>query len=589
MAKPVKIVVLGDASDAKKAFREIADEANKTEGPLKDLGEKLGGFATAATGVALGVGAAAAGLFVKGFTDGMNTEAATDKIAAQLDLTTAAAERAGEIAKDVFRGAWGESIGEVSQALSDLHQFDLIDLESTSKDVAQSLAEDALTIADVWDQEVNEVIRSAGALLDSGLARSAEEAFDIITTGFTEGADANGDFLDTIFEYSQFFADAGLSADQFINGLVAGTEAGMMGVDKVGDAVKELTIRIQDGSTASREALEAIGLDADEVAAKFAEGGASAQEAAAEVIEALASTEDPLVQTQAAIGLLGTPFEDLGTTGVEVLEALADKTLDVRDTADVASDAYDNTATKIEEFKRRGLGAVEDFVGGFLAGLGMGGESGSINEGLDNLNAWIADNEEEIREWGTEFAGTVLDIVEAFQDFMAAVQPIWDWFVEQNERGMEAGQELIDLWEAYDSWFNESFMPTISKIGEAFSAMGETAVAAIKGPINAVIGGWNNLSIPGFTIDIPGLPPWTWQGWQSPNIPTLHTGGVFNAPTPGGEGLALLRDGERVLRVNEDAGAHLVVEFSGNVYGLDDLERRVQEMLVRARRRGVAV
>ena len=33
-----------------------------------------------------------------------------------------------------------------------------------------------------------------------------------------------------------------------------------------------------------------------------------------------------------------------------------------------------------------------------------------------------------------------------------------------------------------------------------------------------------------------------------PDIPTFHDGGTFRAQTPGGEGLALLQDGERVSR-----------------------------------------
>lgn len=591
MAKPVKVVVGADASKAKEAFREISEEAQKTEGPLSDFGEKLGGFAKAAAGVAVGVGGAVAGLFAKGFIDGMNTEAAVDKITAQLGLTEEAAERSGEVAKDVFRGAWGESIDEVAQAIGLLHQRDLVDLETASEEVAQSLAEDALTIADVWDKDVNEVIRSAGALMDSELADSAEEAFDIITTGLTEGADANGDFLDTIFEYSTHFDNAGLSADQMIAGLVAGTEAGMMGVDKVGDAVKELGIRIQEENPAIKEALEDIGLDAEHIADMFAQGGEKASEASGMVIEALANTEDPLVQHRSAVELLGTPYEDLGDVGSEVLEALSEGNIDVRDTADVAGDAYDNTATKIEEFKRRGLGALEDFVGAFLSGLGVGGESGSINSGLDDMNTWIAENEEQIREWGTEFAETVLEIVEAFQDFQDTVGPIWDWFVEQNQRGEAAGQDLIDLWQGYNDWFNNDFMPTLSRLGEAFEVMGRVAAAAIKAPINAVIGAWNNLSIPGFGIDLPGeMADFSWGGWNSPNIPTLHSGGMFRAPTPGGEGLALLKDREVVLPAGRDTRALTVqVDVHGSVVTEHELTDAVIDGIIRARGRGVAV
>ena len=40
----------------------------------------------------------------------------------------------------------------------------------------------------------------------------------------------------------------------------------------------------------------------------------------------------------------------------------------------------------------------------------------------------------------------------------------------------------------------------------------------------------------------------------TPNIPEFHTGGVFRAPRPGGEGLAILRDRETVLQPGERQG-----------------------------------
>jgi hypothetical protein len=77
------------------------------------------------------------------------------------------------------------------------------------------------------------------------------------------------------------------------------------------------------------------------------------------------------------------------------------------------------------------------------------------------------------------------------------------------------------------------------------------AVAAIAGigrdALNGIIGAINDLfpdnvgrvEVKGVTvfpgIDLPDNP-----------IPSLHSGGRFQAPVPGGEGLAILRDGERV-------------------------------------------
>lgn len=49
-----------------------------------------------------------------------------------------------------------------------------------------------------------------------------------------------------------------MSADQFINTLVDGANNGAFSVDKVGDAVKELNLRVKDGS--ANEAFAELGL-----------------------------------------------------------------------------------------------------------------------------------------------------------------------------------------------------------------------------------------------------------------------------------------------------------------------------------------
>ena len=92
-----------------------------------------------------------------------------------------------------------------------------------------------------------------------------------------------------------------------------GAESGAFNLDKVGDAVKEMAIRVVDGSDTTKQGFELIGLNADEMAAKFAAGGDTAKEAFNQTIDALAALEDPLAQNTAGVDLFGTMWEDLGT------------------------------------------------------------------------------------------------------------------------------------------------------------------------------------------------------------------------------------------------------------------------------------
>ncbi|AIF45641.1 phage tail tape measure protein [Virgibacillus sp. SK37] len=91
-----------------------------------------------------------------------------------------------------------------------------------------------------------------------------------------------------------------------------------------------------------------------------------------------------------------------------------------------------------------------------------------------------------------------------------------------------------------------------TKLGDFLSSIFEGAIKIIKAPFNFFIDGFNKIinGLNGLNIKVPDWVPLIGGerfGFNIPNIPRLHTGGVFNAPTSGGEGLALLKDGEMVL------------------------------------------
>ena len=180
---------------------------------------------------------------------------------------------------------------------------------------------------------------------------TAEEAYGLIATGAQNGADKNGDLLDTLNEYSGQFAALGLSADQFMGTLVEGADAGLFSIDKVGDAVKEFNIRAKDGSDSSREAFASLGLNADSMFKAFAAGGDTAQAAFFDTVEALNNMDDPLERNAAAVALFGTQFEDLEAGILPVL-------------ASVETAAYDGAAAlqQISDVKYNDLGSAFESI-----------------------------------------------------------------------------------------------------------------------------------------------------------------------------------------------------------------------------------
>lgn len=149
------------------------------------------------------------------------------------------------------------------------------------------------------------------------------------------------------------FAKVGLDADDMFKIFQKGAESGAFNLDKVGDAVKEMAIRVVDGSDTTRQGFEAIGLNADEMSAKFAAGGESAKEAFNQTVDALAAMEDPLAQNQAGVALFGTMWEDLGADAVTALAEVEDGAYDTGEAMkSIKNIKYDDIGSVFEGLKR---------------------------------------------------------------------------------------------------------------------------------------------------------------------------------------------------------------------------------------------
>lgn len=96
------------------------------------------------------------------------------------------------------------------------------------------------------------------------------------------------------------------------------------------------------------------GQTAEELFAKFADGGDSAKEATKEVLDALFSMDDKVAQDAAGVALFGTMWEDLGADAVKALtntEGEADKT--AKTLEDIAGIKYDDLGSRFEKLGRK--------------------------------------------------------------------------------------------------------------------------------------------------------------------------------------------------------------------------------------------
>lgn len=278
---------------------EIKFESNLKDfkGNLSEIGKITAGI-TAGAGVASAVGAKFV-QFGNEYTRTMNS------VAAQTGATAKEIAEFGKIAQDIYGSGKGENMQSIANALISIKQT--AGLAGNELKVA---TEASIVLGDTFGFEVNETTRAASALMKN-FGINAKEAYGLIAVGAQNGANKNDDLLDTLNEYSVHFKALGMDSSQFVSALINGAESGAFSIDKVGDAVKEFNIRAKDGSKTSTEAYRLLGLNADVMSAKFAAGGATAQAAFNQVVNAIDSIQDPVKKNAVGVGLFGTMFEDL--------------------------------------------------------------------------------------------------------------------------------------------------------------------------------------------------------------------------------------------------------------------------------------
>lgn len=247
---------------------------------------------------------------------GADYQAAMARVQASTGASAEQMKQIEEAARAVFSSGMGESFDEVARAMSTIKQVGGLDgkeLESATKN--------AMALGKTFDMDVNETARATSALMKN-FGIDGQKAFDLIAYAAQNGANKNGDLLDTFNEYAVQYQALGFTAEQFAAHLVKGAEEGAFSIDKVGDAIKEFNIRAKDGSKSSMEAFAALGLNGQKATQMFAAGGQSAQVAFAEVVKRLSEMEDPVARNAAGVALFGTQFEDLEVKALEGFKAI---------------------------------------------------------------------------------------------------------------------------------------------------------------------------------------------------------------------------------------------------------------------------
>lgn len=182
----------------------------------------------------------------------------------------------------------------------------------------KSVRNEVLAVSDTFGLEFTETMQSANTM-SKAFGISVSESLKIMQDGLVSGANANGEFLDTIKEYPRYFKEAGLSAEEMVAISTQATKEGIFS-DKGVDTIKEGNLRLREMTTATAAALDGIGISSKQVQKDLQDGSKTTFQ----VMQEVANKLKELPQSSAAVGsaiadIFGGPGEDAGLAYIEML------------------------------------------------------------------------------------------------------------------------------------------------------------------------------------------------------------------------------------------------------------------------------
>lgn len=475
---------------------------------LQSVGGMLGGMGgLAVAGGALAVGAVV-GIGAAALSVSSQFQQAGNMMQAQLGLTADEAEAMGAVVEGVWGNNFGGSIAEVQAAVVTVQQ-QMNRLGEMTESELQRATESAFALRDAFGVDVAESTNAANALIEN-FGLTSDQAFDFITQGMQQGLNASGDFLDSIGEYSNQYSTAGFSAEAMFSIMETGMQSGVHGTDRISDAIKEMTIILNEGTDDARAAFQEMGMDYDALAESVASGETTWADHFDTIVGGLNSIEDPIVRSQAQVGIFGTMAEDLGTAFTTGLSAATTSLEGMSGATATLNAQYNNWPSMFEGIKRQALLGLQP-IGDVLLDLANQAMplvqsaftwfSTTLTPLLETVGAaamtWIQGTlSPAFQEFGgfvqaaipilQNVAGTMLTLV------VPGLQQLATW-------GMQIAQAVMPVLSAGWQFLTDNMnviLPVLSAVGVAIAVLSSPiaiVAAAVVGLATAWANNWGNI------------------------------------------------------------------------------------------------
>lgn len=265
------------------------------------------------------------------------------KFQAQTGASSGEMNKFKDIARDVWSNNFGEDVSDVADMMGRVKQ----QMQGISDVDLKNVTEDLITLRDVYGMDENETLRGAKQLMEQ-FGISSKEAFDLITKGAQNGLDYSGELGDNIAEYAGKFKQAGYSVKEYFQAMTNGVKGGSYNLDKMQDAVNEITTRMSDGTIEG--ALDSFNDKTKEVFQAYKEGGATQKDVQDAIVQDIKETTNQQEALNKASIAFGTMGEDFNLKFITSLSSVGDE--------------YNNVAGTMDKVKEIANGGLKNALSG---------------------------------------------------------------------------------------------------------------------------------------------------------------------------------------------------------------------------------
>lgn len=244
-------------------------------------------------------------------------EAAFKKTTAYFGETGEAAAQTERVITEVFTGGVGDSISEVGDAVRVVKE----NLDGLSETDMANLTNQAMTLDSLYGIDMNETLRGVNSLMEQ-FGMDAQTAMDYVVAGTQNGLDKTNELGDNLAEYAGKFSQAGYSAQEYFQLLDNGLEGGAYNLDKVNDAINEVTTRLADGTLG--DSIKSYSKETQKLFKEWKKGGASQKQVIDSIVSDIRSTENQQKALNLAVTAFGTMAEDGNLKFITSLSSVGD-------------------------------------------------------------------------------------------------------------------------------------------------------------------------------------------------------------------------------------------------------------------------